>query len=337
VTAGPSSAETPSAQESAAAEALFVEAKRLMAAGRHGEACPKLAESQRLDPGGGTLVALALCHEAEGKTASAWAEFGEALTLALKDGRVDRATVAREHSARLEPKLSRLTIHVPPEIASLRGIEIVQDGVLLGRPAWGTALPVDPGEHRVEARATGKKTWSGSVVVAPDGDRKELSVGSLGDEAAASGPTAAASSSAVPLPSSTVASMPPAAPAPEPASGRRTAGFVVGGAGLALVGAASYFGLRAIANHKTATTYCPNPPTCQNHDAVDANDTSKTQATLSTIGFGLGAAALGVSAYLLLSGAPDKPPDPAQRTARRWELYPALTERTVGAALSTDW
>src|SRR5262245_41031428 len=100
----PARAEEPSTP-TALAETPFQTAKKLMADGDFVHACPKLAESQRLDPGGGTVLTLALCHEGEGKTATAWAEFNEARALAVRDGQKDREIVAREHTAALEPKL----------------------------------------------------------------------------------------------------------------------------------------------------------------------------------------------------------------------------------------
>ena len=87
------------------AEALFQEGRTLLDQGKAAEACPKLAESHRLDPATGTLIALALCREAEGKLASAWAAFADAEGRARTEGSKDRETVARERAAALYPRL----------------------------------------------------------------------------------------------------------------------------------------------------------------------------------------------------------------------------------------
>jgi tetratricopeptide (TPR) repeat protein len=64
--------------DKAAAQTLFDEGRKLMAKGMFADACPKLAESQKLDPGVGTQFNLSDCYEKMGQTASAWAGFLEA-------------------------------------------------------------------------------------------------------------------------------------------------------------------------------------------------------------------------------------------------------------------
>ena len=78
----------PTPEDVALSEALFREGKTLLQEGKFDQACPKLAESHRLDPAGGTLVTLGLCYEGAGKTASAWVVFGDALVACQEAGMV---------------------------------------------------------------------------------------------------------------------------------------------------------------------------------------------------------------------------------------------------------
>src|SRR5690349_9072722 len=58
-------------ESTARAAALFKEGREAMVHGNAATACPKFAESQRLDPAAGTLRNLALCEEAIGELAKA--------------------------------------------------------------------------------------------------------------------------------------------------------------------------------------------------------------------------------------------------------------------------
>jgi len=165
----------PSADDKALATMLFQEGRTLMAAGRVAEACPKLEESQRLDPGGGTLLNLALCHEQEGRLMRAWSEFKEAATVARRDGRRDRELEAESHTSTLEPRLSRLTIAVPVG-TRIGGLTIERDGQKVGPGAWSMAIPVDGGAHVVRATAPGREPFTATIVIEKESDHQTVEI-----------------------------------------------------------------------------------------------------------------------------------------------------------------
>lgn len=161
----PARADVP-ATDKAAAEALFDHAKSLMKEGRYPEACLKFQESQRIDPGIGTMLYLADCFEKNGQAASAWAGFLEAAAAAKAAGQAEREKKARDRAAALEPRLTRLSITVVPG-GEVPGLEVKRDGRPVSKALWGTPVPLDPGEHVVEATAPGKKPWSQTVKLDP--------------------------------------------------------------------------------------------------------------------------------------------------------------------------
>src|ERR1700677_967970 len=149
-TLAPGRAFAQDASSQAAAQALFEQARQLMADGKFAEACPKLVESERLDPGAGTLLNLGHCYEKNGQTASAWVTFKDAAAAAELKHRADWSKRARERATALEAVISKLTIDVPPE-ARVAGLQVRRDGVEVGSAVWGTPIPTDPGDHAIEA------------------------------------------------------------------------------------------------------------------------------------------------------------------------------------------
>ena len=60
--------------------------------------------------------------------------------------------------------------------AKLPGLELKLDGQALVEGAWGTAVPVDPGDHTLVASAPGHKTWQTTVSVSATHDDKTVDV-----------------------------------------------------------------------------------------------------------------------------------------------------------------
>lgn len=269
----------PEGNQRALAEALFQAGRGLLAEGKVDDACAKLAESERLEPGGGTLLLLAICHERQGRWATAADELRTARARARRDQRVDREKLADEHLAAVLPKIARLVVTGAP-----RGAKLVLDGTELSSVAAGVPLPVDPGERRLRVEATGYEPWEIAVRV---------------------GTTASEVKVAVP-PLVPVAAPAPSSPAPSPVEdaprggAQRTAGWIVAGAGLAAAGVGSVFGLQAIDRSGDAKALC-DPAACDSLEALSLNEDARSSALAANVTIGLGVAALAGGLLLVLT------------------------------------
>jgi hypothetical protein len=290
VTALATSAAAQTGAKSAAAQGLFDEAKALMAAGRATEACPKLEESQRLDPGSGTLINLALCYEQTGRIASAWTTYRDAAAAARSAGNAKRERGARERAEVLAPKVSRLTLEVPKE-ARLAGLVVVRNGTEVGEAEWGVAIPTDEGTHEVVVKAPEYLEWRGSVQVKGTGTTATLTIPKL--ERAPSRPNAAPGASATTAAPS-VATGPASAGDVDQGSGlgaQRIAAIGLGAVGVAGVAVGAIFGVKASSKKSEADETCAGN-SCTSDAGVQAGNDAYTAGNVSTIAFIAGGAAL---------------------------------------------
>jgi len=212
-----------------------------MEEGKYSEACPKFAESYRLDAATGTLLNLASCHEGERKLATAWLEFTEAAAAAERDHRDDRVKFAEEHLTAIEPRLSRVAVAVAPA-GDIADLKVQLDGVVVLAAARGVLAPVDPGDHVVEAQAPGRKRWTQTVHIGEEAQNITVTVPLLDAEA--------------PAPSAVgVQPASPAAPSTPPIPERRerpvpTSVYVAGGAAIVFTIGAGVTGFEYM-NHRT--------------------------------------------------------------------------------------
>jgi len=301
-------------QQDALAEQLFDEGRQLASARRYAEACDKFAESLRLAPATGTLANLAICHELVGKTATAWVEMKEVEEQDRASGNTSRRELIATHLASLQPRLSRIVVRVPSEVAGTPGLVVSIDGVDLGRPAWGSAMPFDRGEHVVAAVAPGKKPWATKVTLGEAADLQTVDVAPLVEEPPAPAPPPAAA--------------PPreVAPPPPRPHDTRLLGIVVAGVGLVGVGVGSYFGVAALSDRNASYAQCT--PGCTQH-AVDLNGDAMHEATASTIAFAVGGVGLAAGAFLYLTS-----PRPG---AAALQVVPWTGAHASGAALTARW
>jgi serine/threonine-protein kinase len=320
------------ANDSATATMLFNDGKRLMGEGQFAEACPKLEESQRLDPAIGTQFNLADCYDHVGKTATSWALFVDVASSLHASGDTRREKVARERAAALEPKLSKLTILAPKNVT---GLEVRRNGEVLGGAVWGNAIPVDPGSYTIEASAPGKKKWSSVAAVGPNGAAVTVTIPELVEPASADPVAVPVTTTTTTTPN---ASAPPASeaattttPDTTPASSgstQRTLALVAGGVGVVGLGLGSVFGLQAFSKQSDSKSHCVG--TVCDAEGVAAHDDAASAGTLSTIMFGAGLAFVATGAVLWFTA-------PKAQKSASLRVAPTVSQSSGTIMLSGRW
>ncbi len=270
------------AQGNPRAESLFQEARTLVEQGHYAEACPKLAESQRLEPAVGTQFNLADCYEHVGRTASAHALFLEVAAIAHAAGKFEREKSARERAQALEPTLARVRVVVA---ADAPGLEVHIDEAAIERAKWSTAFPVDPGAHRITASAPGRRPFAGSFEATPS----------------------SAVDTAVPALEELEPRAPAVAPvviAPERPRGPSPVTYVAGGVAIAALATGAVAGILSLARRSDAQEQCPQEIyafRCPTESGADAWNGATSAGDVATVGFVVAGVALAATAVLWIT------------------------------------
>jgi hypothetical protein len=240
---------------------------------------------------------IALCEERLGLLVAALGDYD----LAAADARAEKADlVAEEVEARREALSQRIPKLTVKRGAGAEAATISVDGVALGDQVIGTPMRTDPGPHTIEATAPGFKPFRKSVRVA----ERQSEVIEIVLEAE-------------PVPQR------PDVPAGIPSSGRSPVyGYVIGGIGIASLGASGvFFGLRA-GKISDLDKACPGmicPP-----GSKDDIEQGELYTTIANVTLAVGVAAVAGGLVLVLtSGSGTETAKAPRKTYPKLALAPA--------------
>jgi hypothetical protein len=292
----------PSAGDASPARTLFFEARKLMADGHWLEACPKLEESERLDPGKGTEFNLAECYEHVGRVASALALYERVAVASRADNMPAHEARARARAEALTPRVPSLVVLVTAG-SRVDGLEVTRDGEPVPPEAWSARVHVEPGRHTVAARAPGRVQWAATVDLA-EGTATTVEVPPLVVEPAPAQAAPVPTETPAPGPAAPTPSLAPTGEDPQAGAGRtqRTIALAVGGAGAASVVAGAIFGALSLAAHNQADTWCDRGTNvCTQQQGVDARNAAMDRGNAATWLLIAGGVAVSAGAVLWLS------------------------------------
>jgi len=271
------------AQDTADSLRLYKEGWRLYQEKQYAEACPLLERSLAAAPTLRTRGALALCYEGQARWASAYKTWKAVAEQAKQEGAVEaqRMKRANQKVAELAPKVAQVVFQVAPGAAD---VKVLLDGQQLAASELGTAVPVDPGSHSVDANATGRVAWHGSFELGKtdEGKTRSFPVGPLQPiERVENAELPAVPTESIPL----RPSEPPKPPMPT----LKLVGLVSAGAGVVALAVGTIFAIKAHSDWNSAKDMgCDDKGVCRTMDAANLVNDAGSHATIGTIGITAG-------------------------------------------------
>jgi hypothetical protein len=240
-------------------------------ADRFAEALEKFIDSEKIDPGAGTMLNIAYCHERLGKTATAWADYREAAVLAHEEGKLDWERDALERAEMLEKSLARVVVQVD-EPKDGAWPEVMLDDTPLPQSLWGEPTPVDPGRHEVLAKAAARRPWTSAFDVEAERVPTTVVVPVLEPETPATEGTRGAGTGSSDSPRR-------ADDEANPWTARRKAALVTAGVGVVALGAGAALALVAKSTYDGAE--CPVAGHCTSR-GLDAQRRAYTELDIAS-------------------------------------------------------
>jgi hypothetical protein len=317
----PGRALAQSDEQRSAARALATDGASAFNEGRFAEAVDLFNRAEALVHATPHLLYLARSYEKQGQLVRAREAYMKIVKEPLAENAakifLDTKTNAERELAAIEPRLSSLAIKLEGG-EQARDAAVLVDGVPLAAVLIGVSRPIDPGEHRIEAGASGFRAEPQTLKLA-EGEKKSITLKLIADPNAKSlvpsaEPAAApaAASPAATRASPTVDSGPSAPP--DDNSGLRTASYVAFGVGIVGLGAGTLFTLQSSSKRSDADAKfeeCGGASGCTNNNPLSAevaelDDDARSALTLGIIGFAVGGVGIAAGTGLLIASSGDE-------------------------------
>ena len=320
-------AHAQSDEQRAAARSLATEGATAFNEGRYKDAVDLFGRAESLVHAPPHLLFLARSHAKLGQLVKAREAYmkivKETLPANASPAFRNAQTSANDEVLLIEPKIASLTVKVEGGQGAT-DVAVLVDKSPINSVLIGVAQPIDPGQHKIEAGASGLRAPEQTVTLA-DGERKTVVLKLESAPGAAPLVAVAAAPAATTQPAPAATTQPAPAPAPvdqgpaEPAddkSGLRVGSYVAFGVGIVGVAAGTLFTLQSASKRNDADEKfeeCGGQSGCHtgnplSKEVAELDDDARSAQTLGIVGFAVGGVglAVGTTLFILSSSGSEK-------------------------------